>query len=153
MVRNRELEPEIMDIVEDTKERRVVTEDEKLKKDEVEEADEKESSFSEAVLAKIIEGSHKDLSTLTTNSDYKKLQKSAKILVLYKIISQQVTELLETYLKLAEKDLHRAQKIQEDLTKMRTMQKLLLTKLFGRLEGEFPNRQLLEEEVNGLLED
>ncbi len=106
MVRNREIEPEIIGVQENTKKRRVIAEEEKLKKDEKD----FESEYSEAEQAKDIEARSGDLSYLKKSKAFQQSHGSARILVVYKAISQQVTDLLEQYLQLADKDLRQARK-------------------------------------------
>jgi len=130
-------------------------ESENAKRRKVAEHDAKdpESGYSEQQQALDIEARSGDLSALKKSKGFQGLTGSAKTLALYQAVSGQLGKLVESYTQLVESDLHRAQKMLADIKKIRAMQKMLLTKLFGTLEenGEI-DKEELEKELEEFLE-
>lgn len=110
---------------------------------------EQDSGFSESKLAKIVEGSQVDLSTLKTNKAFQALVGKEKTLAAFQAISGRLIELVCQYLELQDTDLHHAQRLNDEITKVRGMQRILLTRIFGKLNEEDKNGER-EEELNKL---
>ena len=112
-----------------------------------------ESGYSEEQQALDIEARSGDLHALKKSKGFQDLKSSGKAVAAYQTISRQLEKLIEDYTQLVEHDMHRAQKMLADIKKIRAMQKMLLTKLFGVLEenGEI-NKEELEKELKEFLE-
>ena len=78
---------------------------------------EDDSSFSEANLAKIIEGAQLDLNNLKDNSSFRNLSSSNKILALFRIFSEKLNELLSLYTQTVNVDLRHAKQYEEEIKK------------------------------------
>ncbi|MDE2025331.1 MAG: hypothetical protein KGJ07_02465 [Patescibacteria group bacterium] len=112
-----------------------------------------ESGYSEEQQALDIEARSGDLYALKKSKGFQQMKGSAKVLAAYQTVSVQLGKLIETYTQLVESDLHRAQKMLAEIKKIRAMQKMLLTRLFGTLEenGDI-DLQELEKELKEFLE-
>ncbi len=104
-----------------------------------------ERGYSETEQAKDIEFRSGDLQALKTNKSFQQLKGSAKVLVAYQTVSRQLSDLVGSYLRLMEKDLHQAQKMHYEIGKIQRMQKLLLTRIFGKLPEENGEKEMLKE--------
>ena len=104
-----------------------------------------ESGYSETEQVKDIEARSGDLQALKTSKAFQQLQGSAKVLSAYQFVSKKLCNLVESYTALIEKDLHQAQRMSQEIAKIRGMQKMLLTKLFGKLPNEYDREEVLEE--------
>lgn len=113
-----------------------------------------ESGYSEEQQALDIEARSGDLYALKKSKGFQHLKGSAKALAAYQTISGQLGKLIEIYTQLVENDMHRAQKMLAEIKKIRAMQKMLLTKLFGELEFEEKDIDAteLEKELKEFLE-
>ena len=104
-----------------------------------------ESGYSESEQAKDVEIRSGDLQSLKKSNAFQQLHGSARTLVAYQTVSRQLSDLVARYTKLMERDLHQAQKMHSEIARIRGMQKLLLTKLFGKLPEEIADKEILEE--------
>ncbi len=114
-----------------------------------------ESGYSEEQQSLDIEARSGDLYALKKSKKFQNLNSSAKALVAYQTISGQLGKLVDTYARLVEKDLHQAQKMLAEIKKIRAMQKMLLTKLFGELKFDDSSdidAKELEKELKEFLE-
>lgn len=89
-----------------------------------------ESGYSETQQAKDIEMRSGDLSSQKRSRGMHGTDRS-KTLDEYKIISKELSKLVESYITLLEKDLHQAQKMLDDIESLRKTQQEILDKLFG----------------------
>ncbi len=108
-----------------------------------------DSSFSEANLAKIIEGAQLDLNNLKNNPSFRNLSSSNKILALFRIFSEKLNELLSLYAQTVNVDLRHAKQYEEEIKKIRIKQKLLLKKIFGEINEE-DSLKIHEREIEEL---
>ena len=108
-----------------------------------------DSSFSEANLARIIEGAQLDLNNLKNNPSFRNLSSSNKILALFRIFSEKLNELLSLYSQTVNVDLRHAKQYEEEIKKIRIKQKLLLKKIFGEINEE-DSLKIHEREIEEL---
>ena len=112
-----------------------------------------ESGYSEEQQALDTEARSGDLYSLKRTRGFQNMKASAKTLAAYQTVSGQLGKLIETYTRLVEQDLHQAQKMLAEIKKIRAMQKILLTKLFGTLDenGDI-DKEALEKELREFTE-
>jgi hypothetical protein len=111
-----------------------------------------ESGYSEEQQALDREVRSGDLQSLKNSHVFKNLHGAQKTVAAYRSISYKLSQLVDEYTQLVQHDLHRAQRMIDEIKKFRAMQKILLTKLFGKLDENFPEKKFLEEELQDFLE-